>query len=220
MPNWTANELYITFPNKEEKEKFASIAKQDERIFSFNGFIPMPEGLIETTSPHQTPEDFVARVNQRNHTNYQNLTDVMNSRNQWDADIAKGIAMNMEFHRKIGYYNWYDWSISNWGTKWDACHSSLIGETDTSLSYTFDTAWDTPMVFFNTLFNMYPDLEFRVVSHSIESDYYFEIVKEDGEYIVTEEYDSFREAIKNGKLGGEEEWQDFFEDDEEEVEIA
>lgn len=214
MPNWTANELHILFSNKEEKELFANKAKFEDKPFSFNPFIPMPEGLEDTTSPHRDPEQFIKSVNEQKGTNYQSLTDVKNGNDSWLADIAKGLALNIEYFLKTGYYNWYDWAMANWGVKWDACHSSLVSETDTSLFYTFDTPWDTPMQFFNKLFAMYPELEFRVVSHSIESDYYFEIVKEDGEYKVTEEYDSFRDAVECGKLGGIEEWQDFFEDDE------
>lgn len=44
----------------------------------------------------------------------------------------------------------YNWNISNWGTKWDACHADSelesfgnkprLGE----LFYSFDTAWSTP----------------------------------------------------------------------------
>jgi hypothetical protein len=119
----------------------------------------------------------------------------------------------MEFHRKIGFYNWCDWSIHNWGVKWDAGHSQLIEETDTTLSYNFDTAWDTPETFFRSLFAMYPHLEFRVVTFSMESDYYYEIVKVDGKYQAAHEYESFREAIEDGKLGGIDQWQDLFTDE-------
>ena len=213
MPNWTANELYVSFSNQEEKEQFKQIAQSQDRQFSFNGFIPMPDRMLETTYPHQESEEFVYELNQRNKTNYKNLTDVINNADKRDADTAVSILYNMEFHRKIGFYNWYDWSIHHWGVKWDAGHSQLIEETDTTLSYNFDTAWDTPETFFRSLFAMYPHLEFRVVTFSMESDYYYEIVKVDGKYQAAHEYESFREAIEDGKLGGVSEWQDLFTDE-------
>ena len=213
MPNWTANELYVSFSSQEEKEQFKQIAQSQDQQFSFNGFIPMPDRMLETTSPHQEPEEFVYKLNLRNKTNYKNLTDVIKNADKRDADTAISILYNMEFHRKIGFYNWYDWSIHNWGVKWDAGHSQLIEETDTTLSYNFDTAWDTPETFFRSLFAMYPHLEFRVVTFSMESDYYYEIVKVDGKYQAAHEYESFREAIEDGKLGGIDQWQDLFTDE-------
>jgi hypothetical protein len=213
MPNWTANELYVSFSSQEEKEQFKQIAQSQDQQFSFNGFIPMPDRMLETTYPHQEPEEFVYKLNQRNETNYKNLTDVIKNADKRDADTAVSILYNMEFHRKIGFYNWCDWSIHNWGVKWDAGHSQLIEETDTTLSYNFDTAWDTPETFFRSLFAMYPHLEFRVVTFSMESDYYYEIVKVDGKYQAAHEYESFREAIEDGKLGGIDQWQDLFTDE-------
>lgn len=213
MPNWTANELYVSFSNKEEKEQFKQTATFQDQPFSFNGFIPMPDRMLETTSPHQEPEEFIYKLNLRNKTNYKTLTDVVNNADKWYADIAVSISYNMEFYRKIGFYNWYDWSIHHWGTKWDARHSQLIEETDTTLSYNFDTAWDTPETFFRCLFAMYPHLKFRVVTFSMESDYYYEIEKVDDKYVATNEYESFREAIEDGKLGGVSEWQDLFIDE-------
>ena len=38
-----------------------------------------------------------------------------------------------------GANNWYDWSIRHWGTKWDACDSSVDGRTAS-----FCTAWSCP----------------------------------------------------------------------------
>lgn len=40
--------------------------------------------------------------------------------------------------------NWYDWRISNWGTKWsegEAFHKALEGDT---LTVSFETAWAPP----------------------------------------------------------------------------
>jgi hypothetical protein len=53
---------------------------------------------------------------------------------------------------------WYDWSIENWGTKWD------VNETyeDENGYICFDTAWSTPHGIICQLSILYPELTFEV----------------------------------------------------------
>jgi len=53
---------------------------------------------------------------------------------------------------------WYDWSLENWGTKWD------VSETfeDENGYICFDTAWSTPVELFNFLSERYTDLTFEI----------------------------------------------------------
>lgn len=53
---------------------------------------------------------------------------------------------------------WYDWSLENWGTKWD------VSETyeDENGWVCFDTAWSTPFVIMLKLSERYPDLTLEV----------------------------------------------------------
>jgi len=46
--------------------------------------------------------------------------------------------------KKFGENNWYDWSARNWGTKWNSVRAEISDETETSIEYSFDTAWDAP----------------------------------------------------------------------------
>ena len=56
-----------------------------------------------------------------------------------------------EYHGTHGYangekqgdteWNWYNWNITNWGTKWDASDPELVEESDISLQYRFNTPW-------------------------------------------------------------------------------
>lgn len=67
-----------------------------------------------------------------------------------------------------GSNNWYDWSIDNWGTKWNACHTDLysdkieISGPMASFGFNFDTAWALPMPIYEKLRDMYPDLYISV----------------------------------------------------------
>lgn len=53
---------------------------------------------------------------------------------------------------------WYDWSIENWGTKWD------VRDTyeDSEGYICFDTAWSTPHTLIFELSTRYTDLTFEV----------------------------------------------------------
>ena len=59
---------------------------------------------------------------------------------------------NDEFIAKYGYDNWYNWSIANWGTKWN-CYDVHADSNFVE----FDTAWCTPKPLFQALSTMYPE---------------------------------------------------------------
>ena len=62
--------------------------------------------------------------------------------------------------RLYGKNNWYDWSIENWDTKWDAYGFECIipGENDTIWC---QTAWSAPHKVISRLAEMYPDIRFQ-----------------------------------------------------------
>ena len=43
--------------------------------------------------------------------------------------------------KKYGYVDWYNWSISTWGTKWNACETEVYEESGV---IEFQTAWSKP----------------------------------------------------------------------------
>jgi hypothetical protein len=55
--------------------------------------------------------------------------------------------------------DWYDWSIDNWGTKWDVSESY----EDENGFICFDTAWSTPASLILHLSDKYTDLSFEVL---------------------------------------------------------
>jgi hypothetical protein len=91
--------------------------------------------------------------------------------------------------------NWYDWNVTNWGTKWDvAVHddkeysdTELMEETETSLAYRFNTAWSPPNSAISKLSAQYPSLVFTL-SYEEETGWGGEVVFEDGEGNETEIY--------------------------------
>jgi hypothetical protein len=69
--------------------------------------------------------------------------------------------------KKYGYANWYDWSVANWGTKWNAGgvdreemmvdYDEDVDDTGIAI-FTFDSAWAPPIGVFRKLKEIHPDL--------------------------------------------------------------
>jgi hypothetical protein len=56
--------------------------------------------------------------------------------------------------------NWYDWSVSNWGTKWDTGADVTVIEPNDSygtagISLSFDTAWAPPIEWYSYISEEY-----------------------------------------------------------------
>ena len=53
-----------------------------------------------------------------------------------------------------GHTNWYDWSVSRWGTKWDVSTDGLEftdnGDGTASITGWFDSAWAPPITAYET----------------------------------------------------------------------
>jgi hypothetical protein len=58
--------------------------------------------------------------------------------------------------------NWYDWSISNWGTKWDLGDETQMTLEAEKIGLGFDTAWSPNCDFWTAFSEKYPSLR---ISH-------------------------------------------------------
>ena len=59
------------------------------------------------------------------------------------------------------WFNWYEWNVANWGTKWNACDCSVNHPTPTRFLCWFSTAWTAPEQIFWKLAESHPDLIFE-----------------------------------------------------------
>lgn len=74
---------------------------------------------------------------------------------------------NQEFIDKYGFDNWYDWSLHNWGTKWDVDFdlefvSFADIDTATPLTLEFNSAWSPPLAVWQKFVDRYPKGTFEV----------------------------------------------------------
>jgi len=72
-----------------------------------------------------------------------------------EADVTFNVLVPMppEIDRTSGGdpqdpMNWYNWSHTNWGTKWDACSGGIDEE---NMHVYFSTAWMAPMAWYEAL---------------------------------------------------------------------
>jgi len=66
-----------------------------------------------------------------------------------------------ELIKKYGAADWYDWQVKNWGVKWSVA-ADLISENPESLLYGFNSAWDSPIKFFEKISTEFPNLLFKL----------------------------------------------------------
>jgi hypothetical protein len=212
MPNWVMNELTCIFQTPEEYNAFKEKANTESL---YNSFFPMPSVLEGTSSPHLAPGDYIDGVNKRKNTNFLTLEEIASCDDEWDAHRAKEIIQNIKAFEQTGYHDWYTWNLDNWGVKWDAskCTSKELPDFFT-IVFSFDSPWGTPEHFVRELSKLYPNATFEMVSGSIENDTHYEFTCEDGKYEETCSYETFKEAVVDGKWGGWNEWSEMFEESE------
>jgi hypothetical protein len=211
MPNWVMNELTCIFQTQEEYNVFKEKVNLEGL---FNSFIPMPEVLDGTLSPHIAPGDFINGVNNRKNTNFLTLEEVASCDDEWDSHRAKEIAKNIKAFEETGYHDWYSWNLNNWGVKWDAVRPTAKYDLLT-ITFSFDSPWGCPEQFVRELSKLYPNATFEMVSGSIENDCHYEFTCENGKFEETCSYETFKEAVIDGKWGGWDEWSELLEESEE-----
>ena len=158
MPNWVMNKVKFTGSEKDIKA-IKTLVKTEDNQFDFQKIVPMPESLNLESS---TTSEFAIRCAQHYldggiEPSEEYLNDkYYQERMSWIEWVDFGIKYlkNMELY---GAYDWYDWSIENWGTKWNSCDADWY-ENEAE----FTTAWDAPVPIFCALAQMFPNVEIEV----------------------------------------------------------
>ena len=106
---------------------------------------------------------------------------------EWDRE--QQMAHDLKFTGK----GWYDWNISNWGTKWDANSANIFDDfdpldTNPSFGVVFETAWSIPTPVFQAMVEQHPDRVFDFESEE-EQGWGAKYYGEAGELSLTQEWD-------------------------------
>jgi len=106
--------------------------------------------------------------------------------------------------------NWYDWSVDNWGTKWNvyATHNTDANEDETINLFNTDgqflTAWSPPIPVIRKLQQDYPDYEFTLEYVDEGMGYAGTLMPSGTDRQYTQEKDIIKYAIQLGARTEEE----------------
>jgi len=152
MPNHCENILTITGTKKEIKRCRAFIrGEEKEQFIDFNNIIPMPKELVGTRSPMNI-------ISQKDYKEQEERIAKANKEPNWQDSRCLTKSLSKSYHDKFGADNWYDWSVKNWGTKWNAYGQAVLAPNQIR----FDTAWASPVPIIAKLSTLFPKLTFEV----------------------------------------------------------
>lgn len=159
MPNHIKNRLTVKASKELTAEIFSSI-KSKYGAMDFNKILPMPKELkTEIHSGIETAVKYSLKMGY--HEN-----DLIGGMQRMNRDAQKSA---LEFNdkewqqyiqclnnvRKYGFVYWYDWSVKNWGTKWNAY--SQNPKINTNECIYFETAWSAPIELIRLLSEKFPE---------------------------------------------------------------
>jgi|TARA_R110002020_G_scaffold147346_1_gene322669 hypothetical protein len=120
MPNHCYNQVTIQSTQK-DIENIMEHLRGDETMFDFNNLVPMPELLGEIQAVHQGEDTwYYSRKKWMKQLNgvkdpYLSFPD-----SDWLKENKIDPFTIKRLENQHGTADWYQWSIANWGTKWNA----------------------------------------------------------------------------------------------------
>ena len=197
MPNWCVNQVDIS-GDEVEVAKLVEFVKSDENSFTFENIVPPP--ATPMYSSDCTHNKYVCGCESVAQPDPENEGKFM-----WVIDGKK-----VEYHGKCPTHNehsfsnhpdnWYNWNITNWGTKWSAAEvwNDRIdddGKVDGHTSYNFDTAWSPAERVIAALAALFPTL--TITHRYCEAGMGFagEVVYERGSFVSRDEYSSGNDSF-------------------------
>ena len=157
MPNWCSNRVTVWSDSQDEYNEFKEFVGKEftgtdkddvpwsrYQPFSFEAILPMPAELRDI----QSPVTIGTKEQQEEYAKKHNRPCPWIT--QEESDRLDELYDNN---------NWYDWSIENWGVKWD-CSDVQIEDQPSYLEikYTFDTPWGPPQEIYNLLEAKFPEV--------------------------------------------------------------
>jgi hypothetical protein len=164
MPNHTANNFTVTGPVADVKRFLKQAAGTDKEL-SFNSLIPLPTVLRNVSSPVriQPQEEINATWDEWYKRKDEGKLE------KWELqDRPMGLGITQDTYntliKEYGVSNWYDWSVLNWGTKWD-CYdvrewSIAVADEEMTATIYYETAWSPATQLWLTVSQQYPTLTF------------------------------------------------------------
>lgn len=178
MPNHIINIIRLTGDREKINELLESV--KDNRFgigsLDFNKVIPMPESLqIETSSSMERGlkayKEFVDICTFDGANKDMDLLNIPEDKEKIFLRMRKDVKREewelgrQAFRNEVMYGapSWYDWSIKNWGTKWNSYGYDNLDRSATleNPAFSFYTAWSAPHPIIEKLAESYPEVSFE-----------------------------------------------------------
>lgn len=78
------------------------------------------------------------------------------------VDDIDGIIRAISNYKQCGYMYWYDWSVDQWGTKWNAYGQPDGGFAAEATEFEFETAWSHPVKLISLVSTRNPTVTLRI----------------------------------------------------------
>ena len=174
MPNHIQNQLIVTSKTNEELDLFINAIKGEDEVIDFNTIIPMPQELKDTESSTKVDSAvayFVSKTDkgtELKETSRFRFPSTFYTQEKFDKynenELKELYELGERYYnifKTYGYFNWYDWRLDNWGTKWNAYETSIGIPTQNSVRIFFQTAWGGVPFVISKLVEKFPKLEFE-----------------------------------------------------------
>lgn len=193
-------------------------------FFDLNKITPMPEELKNTICSIHIDcaiYYYIVKTNQEDslkhilyNPNYHNM-DHYKSLSQEDLNKMFEIGKKyVELYHKYGYRDWCDWSIKNWGTKWNAYNTDVEFVDECTAIITFDTIFAGIPNLIAKLVENYPALAFEYfyadekIAHDCGKGW-----GEDGEFTFTKYTENSFDAMNTFLICWQDEASDYYLDE-------
>lgn len=178
MPNHVENHIEYSGDARQIKTMLESIKTDEYGIgtVDFNKIIPMPESLnieagSKTNRGLKAYKEFIdmytfGRSAEEAEKALENIpvdsenaflsqrTDII--KEEWE--LGKIAWQNI---RQYGSPTWYEWSVANWGTKWNAYGYDEYTDYSGCKELTFETAWSAPHPILKKLSELFSNISFK-----------------------------------------------------------
>ncbi len=101
-----------------------------------------------------------------------------------EEDVFEQARRSIRAFEETGFADWYEWSIANWGTKWNASDFQVIKDEPGRYEFDFDTAWSPPEPIYAKLAEMFPGLCFEISGDEPGMGFDYEATGRNGEFSI------------------------------------
>lgn len=207
MPNWCNNVIIVRGP-KESLRKLDEQFKRPHTIY-YGGTSYLKKEEYEKVKKRLDKEVEEGKILDYKIGKARDTFGFYNGLERWECteltkeEEVEGYSFSniIPMTREDFLNGWHEWSIENWGTKWDASHIQAGYKEDEEdeegeIIYSFETAWSPAIPIVARMSELYPELQFSYEFVEFGVCFAGIFKYEDGELIKALDYDGDGGGLK------------------------